>query len=540
MSLIHAPLTAAFLFRPLPVYAFLTDHGEALTPLFLRYATAKGEYTLRMLPIDGYVDKESYSLYCATIPSEHMTGTQLCYSFLYQSEEGASYCMPLVDLKESCKNEEGERVPAVLPLEFPQKHYLAGGDLVLRFAVLEAVKCLPTVRVFTQQGEEILDCEDGGHGEFEARVPFALLSRVGAKLRFSLCVAAGAYLAVLGSEKLPLTVRLIDNAGPTLTDVFPKEGEVLKKGEAICLEAKYYDGSGVNPRTSSFCLDGHNLSQEAEWSEVCVTYTPKKPLRAGKHVMELTLRDRKGNRSYHRLVFYVGERRMGEEARTKGKGKAKPWHAAAFAAMQEVKEKYKGRLNVVCGMELGNPHQYPTEAKASLAAHPYDFVIGSLHNLTDVPDFCFLNYEHMPDELIHHLFNRALDENMALAQFDGITTLGHITYMHRYITRAGKPFDFKPYHDKIRELYRILISRDVALELNVSTLWRGLGISMPTMELLKLYRDCGGRLITVGTDAHAPENLGKAIRKGYAILQTVGFCEVVTIQNGQRVLQSIR
>ena len=214
-------------------------------------------------------------------------------------------------------------------------------------------------------------------------------------------------------------------------------------------------------------------------------------------------------------------------------------HAAAFAAMQEVKEKYKGRLNVVCGMELGNPHQYPTEAKASLAAHPYDFVIGSLHNLTDVPDFCFLNYEHMPDRLIHHLFNRALDENMALAQFDGITTLGHITYMHRYITRAGKPFDFKPYHDKIRELYRILISRDVALELNVSTLWRGLGISMPTMELLKLYRDCGGRLITVGTDAHAPENLGKAIRKGYAILQTVGFCEVVTIQNGQRVLRSI-
>lgn len=213
---------------------------------------------------------------------------------------------------------------------------------------------------------------------------------------------------------------------------------------------------------------------------------------------------------------------------------------AAFAAMLEVKEKYKGRLNVLCGIELGNAHQYPAEAKAVLAAHPYDFVIGSLHNLTDLPDFCFLKYEHMPDALIARLFDRALDENLRLAQFEGITTLGHITYMHRYITRAGKPFDFKPYYDKLREIYRTIISRDVALELNVSTLWQGLGVSMPTMELLKLYKDCGGKFITVGTDAHAPENVGKAIRKGYAILQTVGFHEVVTIENGQRVLRPIQ
>ena len=39
---------------------------------------------------------------------------------------------------------------------------------------------------------------------------------------------------------------------------------------------------------------------------------------------------------------------------------------AAFASMMEVKEKYKGRLNVLCGLELGNAPQYPAEAKAAL------------------------------------------------------------------------------------------------------------------------------------------------------------------------------
>ncbi len=212
----------------------------------------------------------------------------------------------------------------------------------------------------------------------------------------------------------------------------------------------------------------------------------------------------------------------------------------AFASMMEVKEKYKGRLNVVCGLELGNATQYPAEAKAVLDAHPYEFVIGSLHNLNRVPDFCVMSFGHMSDGLINQLFDRALDETIEMARFPGISTVGHITYMHRYITLAGKKLDFKPYYDKLTHLYRTVIDRDIAIEINVSTLWKGLGISMPTMELLKLYRDCGGKLITIGSDSHAPETLAKAIRKGYAILETVGFHEVLTVQDGQRVLRSIR
>lgn len=212
----------------------------------------------------------------------------------------------------------------------------------------------------------------------------------------------------------------------------------------------------------------------------------------------------------------------------------------AFTAMMEVKEKYKGRLNVVCGIELGNPHQYPARARAVLDAHPYEFVIGSLHNLRDVPDFYLMNYGEMSEGLIRRLFDRALDETIETAQFAGITTVGHVTYMHRYITQAGKPFCFKPYYEKLEHLFRTVIDRDIALELNLSTLWKGLGITMPTMELLKLYTDCGGKLITVGTDAHAPQNLGKALRKGYAILETAGFHEVVTVENGQRILRSIQ
>ena len=212
---------------------------------------------------------------------------------------------------------------------------------------------------------------------------------------------------------------------------------------------------------------------------------------------------------------------------------------SAWDAMAQAKEKYKGKLNLTLGIELGNAHQYPDYAKMVLSKHPYEFVIGSLHNLRDVPDFCMLKYDMMTNAHISKLFDRMLDETREMLSFDGIHTLGHMTYMHRYTTLARKPLDFKPHREKIHAIYEALIAKDIALELNVSTLWKGLGVSMPTMELLKWYKDAGGELVTVGSDAHSPVSLGKCIRKGYALLAAVGFSHVMAVADGNRVMLPI-
>lgn len=211
----------------------------------------------------------------------------------------------------------------------------------------------------------------------------------------------------------------------------------------------------------------------------------------------------------------------------------------AWDAMTQAKEKYKGKLNLLLGIELGNAHQYPDYARQVLARHPYEYVIGSLHNLRDVPDFCMLKYEKMTPAHVARLFDKMLDETLEMLSFQGIHTLGHLTYMHRYLTLAKVPLDLKPYREKITQICETLIQKDIALELNVSTLWKGLGISMPTMEVLKWYKDLGGQLIAIGSDAHSPENLGKAIRKGYALLATVGFSHITAMENGQRILLPI-
>ena len=64
----------------------------------------------------------------------------------------------------------------------------------------------------------------------------------------------------------------------------------------------------------------------------------------------------------------------------------------AWQAMCAAKEKYRGSLNLILGIELGQPEQYPEVAEAFLRRHPYEFIIGSVHNLDKVPYFFMMNF----------------------------------------------------------------------------------------------------------------------------------------------------
>lgn len=198
---------------------------------------------------------------------------------------------------------------------------------------------------------------------------------------------------------------------------------------------------------------------------------------------------------------------------------------AVFAAVAEAKQAYADKLTVLFGLELGQPTQYPTEARALLERYPYDIVLGSLHNLANEKDFFYFDFSQMPDDKVAAYFNRVLDESMALCDFDGIHVLTHLTYMHRYLRRAGRDMDFAPFREKLCALFQKMITRGIALELNVSTLARA-GISMPTPEILSLYRQCGGKLISLGSDAHAPDRVAQHFDAAASILSACGFCEL--------------
>ena len=89
-----------------------------------------------------------------------------------------------------------------------------------------------------------------------------------------------------------------------------------------------------------------------------------------------------------------------------------------------------------------------------------------------------------------------------------IDSLAHITYMSRYLDECGVKFDLTRFEHEWRGLFRTMIDCGVALEINTSGLRKG-GRLMPDASLVSLYVDTGGRLFTLGSDAHTARDVGK-------------------------------
>ena len=69
--------------------------------------------------------------------------------------------------------------------------------------------------------------------------------------------------------------------------------------------------------------------------------------------------------------------------------------------------------------------------------------------------------------------------------------------------------------------------------MNVSPLARGDNYTMPDISLLRLYAGLGGELVTVGSDAHKLEQIGKGIKEGYALLEATGIRYVTVFRDGK-------
>lgn len=74
--------------------------------------------------------------------------------------------------------------------------------------------------------------------------------------------------------------------------------------------------------------------------------------------------------------------------------------------LEALRERYAGNLDIVCGIELGQPHLRSESAKRFLEHENFGFVIASVHNIRLTPDFIFINYSAAPDELIESLYRR--------------------------------------------------------------------------------------------------------------------------------------
>lgn len=192
-----------------------------------------------------------------------------------------------------------------------------------------------------------------------------------------------------------------------------------------------------------------------------------------------------------------------------------------FDKMQEIREYYGQRLLVHIGIELGQPQCNPGEAKAFLDKYPLDFIIGSVHNMENDIDVYYYDFHKVDYREVYARYLRWLKDMAEDFDFD---IMGHVTYPSRYIfNQTGIVVDAMEFREQFEELFKLLIQKGRGIELNLSGLARGQGGIMPDEGLLRLYRACGGELITLGSDSHVADQVGSVAAQGQEILKALGF-----------------
>ncbi len=189
--------------------------------------------------------------------------------------------------------------------------------------------------------------------------------------------------------------------------------------------------------------------------------------------------------------------------------------------LNELKEKYKNQISIKTGVELGLQPNITQILKEYTSSYSFDFIIGSIHlaNGEDpyYPDF-WKGYEQ--HDRIRQYYESMLACVRSYKDFD---VCGHLDYLVRYAPVKSNEDIYSTHSDIIDVILKELIVSGKGIEINTSGYRYGLGHSNPHEDMLKRYKELGGEIITIGSDAHKPEHIAADFALAKEVLIKSGF-----------------
>ncbi len=201
--------------------------------------------------------------------------------------------------------------------------------------------------------------------------------------------------------------------------------------------------------------------------------------------------------------------------------------------LEKYKKKYKSQIGLKVGIELGlQPHLKDNLlVKEVLRDKRFDFIIGSIHCLNRKGlhnNEFFKDFKGTKDEA-HNIYFQEIYNS--ISSFDGISVLGHMDFVKRYGKLYYEDYNIinYEYHKEIIiKILKHLIENNIGIEMNTSGYRYGLGEPQVGEYILREYKSLGGKILTIGSDAHQVKDLGAGFTQGKKLLKDIGFTEVTT------------
>jgi len=193
-------------------------------------------------------------------------------------------------------------------------------------------------------------------------------------------------------------------------------------------------------------------------------------------------------------------------------------------------------LTIRRGMEFGMTVDNRELLRQDLKRRPFDFVLGSIH-FVDSLDVYFKPY--WQDKTIFQAERRYLEDTLACVQLhEDYDVLAHLTYIAKARSHpAPRPVPFQEHRELIDEILRTVASKGKGLEINTSGMDR-CGDYLPGAEYLRRFKELGGEIVTIGSDAHQTVRVGQYAFEVCDILKDI-FGYVCTFENRHPVFHKL-
>lgn len=194
--------------------------------------------------------------------------------------------------------------------------------------------------------------------------------------------------------------------------------------------------------------------------------------------------------------------------------------------------KYKNDsiLKTNFGIEIGLQPDIVEKVETIIKQYPFDFVIGSSH-ITCKKDMAmdksFFSGLSRKDAYLKY-FEEVFQNIKLYNEFD---VYGHIDYVVRYGGYSKKKIDYEEFSEILNEILLLLIKKDKGIEVNTSGLRYNLGNPHPNIDIIKRYKDLGGKIITVGSDAHKADDIASNFNIVFDMLENIGVNEIAFYHN---------
>lgn len=204
--------------------------------------------------------------------------------------------------------------------------------------------------------------------------------------------------------------------------------------------------------------------------------------------------------------------------------------AAYVNEVLSLKKEYEGVIDVLLGIESDFFPEYAILYQETLAAYPFDYIIGSVHNVGGVSIFNknrwkkLKSNQHMDVKTeYYHLISQSARSGM-------FQILGHIDAM------KGNYPAFADIHvpESVDECLRTIGECGVAIEINTSGKTKLSGGWYPSDAILERALHFGVD-VTFGSDAHKPSRVGDELEAVAARLREIGFTHWVYYKQRQKI-----